>query len=60
MMKVVIQCCARKHDYAGTFRLLNGAKVCFVARPDLCPPKQGLACFRPDNVNPEVIHGASI
>src|SRR4030067_1246049 len=53
MMKVLIQCCARKRDDAGSFRLLNGDKVCFVARPDPCPTKKGVAYFMPDDVNPD-------
>ncbi|MBM4146406.1 MAG: hypothetical protein FJ240_09075 [Nitrospira sp.] len=53
MDAVVIQCCASKRDDAGTFKLLNGDKVYFVARPDRCPVKKGVAYFRPDDVNPD-------
>ncbi len=51
VMKVVIQCCATKEKYAGTFTL-NGQRIEFVAHPELCREAAHEILARPDDKIP--------
>jgi hypothetical protein len=53
MDAIVIQCCLRKQETAGTFITRSGRIVKFVAHPNKCRTKRNVMYARPDDYNPE-------
>ena len=49
-MKIMIQCAARKSPHARHLTDSNGARIMFVAKPEIAPPAQGLRYARPDHI----------